>query len=241
MTISNIGLVNLSPNLVSPADAMRMASSVSVQLLHDVKPLWGKGAHLHYMPNEGAVPADWMLMVLLDDPDQAGALGYHDETPAGRIYSKVFCKPSFDNGSTAFEGDYPVSTTLSHEACEMLIDPYANFWAQGPDGAAYALELCDAVEDQSYVINGVPVSNFLTPEWFDRALSAPVDHLEKLAGPFQISDGGYVIKATLMQGSASSAYLECGRTMPKWRRKLKCALKTRTMRRICDIVPDGSK
>jgi hypothetical protein len=67
----------------------------------------------------------------------------------------------------------PWSVTLSHEAIEMVADPEANLLALGPhpDPAErrrvlHWYELCDAVEDLRYEVDGVAVSDFLLPLWF---------------------------------------------------------------------------
>ena len=40
------------------------------------------------------LPAAAYPLVLFDDAEQAGALGYHAETPDGRPYGRVFVGPS---------------------------------------------------------------------------------------------------------------------------------------------------
>src|SRR6185503_7885018 len=54
-----------------------------------------------------------------------------------------------------------------------IVDPMANAFVPGPDprpgkdGAVlHSYEVCDAVERTSYLIDGIPVSNFVTPQYF---------------------------------------------------------------------------
>jgi len=47
--------------------------------------------------------------------------------------------------------------------------------ARGTDGKIYALEVCDAVESDKlgYEIDGVMVSDFITPAWFEPTRDEP--------------------------------------------------------------------
>src|SRR5438445_751400 len=108
---------------------------------------------------------------LADDAEQAGALGYHAETPDGRPYGRVFVGPVLDHGGGWLEGQLSVSTVVSHECCELFCDPNVNLWADDAQGRAYAVEACDPVEADSYEVSVegrvVAVSNFVHPAWFD--------------------------------------------------------------------------
>src|SRR5262249_10026263 len=90
-----------------------------------------------------------------------------------------------------------VSVTLSHEILEMLGDPDINLMIQkGPRG--YAYEVCDAVEDDSlgYDINGVRVSDFVYPQYFEtfwKKGATKFDHLGHLSAPVPaLPQGGTV-------------------------------------------------
>ena len=149
-------------------------------------PIWGTPASLTLATEE--VKGAWSL-IMLDDADEADALGYHDLTKDGLPISKVFVK------TTLAAGD-KVSATACHELAEMLIDPAANLWAQHPNGTMYAYEACDACEELEFEIDGVTMSDFVTPAYFEgfRAKgSARFDYLKKIDHPFQILHGGYAI------------------------------------------------
>jgi hypothetical protein len=100
----------------------------------------------------------WWQISVTDNPDQAGALGYHELTSRGTPLGKVFAALDIQSG-----GSWTV--TLSHELLEMLADPWINWCAQGSDGKIYALEVCDAVEADNlgYKIGEVLVSDFISP------------------------------------------------------------------------------
>src|SRR5260221_7055143 len=140
-------------NLATAPLGMNLAKLVSAldkQMQRDFVPIWGYPAKLY--ETKTAKADDWQV-VFLDDADTANALGYHDITKDGQPVSKVFVK-------TTLEAGEKISVTASHELMEMLIDPGAQLWAQSAKGRFYAYEMCDAVEDAEYEIDGVAVSNF---------------------------------------------------------------------------------
>jgi hypothetical protein len=162
-----------------------------------VQKLWGLTCRVV----TGGTPksTDW-IMAFLDNADVANALGYHDFSDTGMPVSKVFV-------ADAIRFDGHVSVTASHELAEMLVDPavnlaatlngYSNKWFQGNDAVAY--EVADPVEDQTFALKGLPVSNLVTPEWFEyfHALSTSADrprydYLGNLKDPFTLTPGGYM-------------------------------------------------
>ena len=149
-------------------------------------PVWGYSVKLY---NTNAAKAtDWQF-VYFDDADEAGALGYHDLTKDGQPVSKIFVKTTLANHEQ-------VSVTASHELFEMVIDPIANLWAEAADGTEYAYEMSDPVEEVTFLVDGIEMSNFLHPSWFEPFKHLPgtkYDHLGLLTKPFSMTKGGYVI------------------------------------------------
>ena len=92
---------------------------------------------------------------------------------------------------------------MSHECCETSADPEANRWADRADGTQEALETNDRVEDESYEIDGVAVSDFLLQSAFAPGSSAPWDHMNILSSEDGQTSGGYVIER--QQGMVSQA------------------------------------
>jgi hypothetical protein len=149
-------------------------------------PVWGTPAKL--IKARKPRPGCW-TMVFLDDPDLADAEGYHDITKLGMPLAKVFVKPTMAAKDL-------VSVTACHELCEMLIDPIATLWCEGPRSTLWAYEVCDAVEEETFNIDGIAMSDFVFPAYFDvfrlkKPRSAQYDYLNKLKRPFQILKGGY--------------------------------------------------
>jgi hypothetical protein len=87
-----------------------------------------------------------------------------------------------------------VSLAASHELAEMLVDPGNNLWAEAGKGLLYAYEVCDAVESTFFRVNGLAMTDFLYPAYFNKIhkpKSAQLDHLKKVKRPFQILKDGY--------------------------------------------------
>src|SRR5712692_1987416 len=123
-----------------------------------VAPVWGTPAKL--VKSKGFLQDAW-AMVFLDDADQPGALAYHDLTPKGLPLSKVFVRTTLSNGDL-------VSVSASHELVEMLVDPAINLMTTGPDPKiVYAYESADPVEQLSFDVNGISMSDFVYPSYFE--------------------------------------------------------------------------
>jgi hypothetical protein len=149
-------------------------------------PVWGTPAKL--IKARETRPKHWN-MIFWDDADSPGAEGYHDITWKGTPLAKVFVKPTIDAGDQ-------VSVTACHELCEMLVDPTATLWCEGPRSSLWAYEVCDPVEEETFNVDGVAMSDFVFPAYFDtfrlkRPHSAQYDYVKKVQRPFQLLKGGY--------------------------------------------------
>jgi hypothetical protein len=147
-------------------------------------PVWGYPVKLYNTKDA----SDWQF-IYFDDADTAGALGYHDLTQGGQPISKVFVK-------TTLAAKELVSVTACHELFEMAIDPIANLWADAGNGTEYAYEMSDPVEEDTFLVDGIQMSNFVHPSWFEPFKHPPgtkFDHLGLLKKPFSMTKGGYVI------------------------------------------------
>ena len=180
-----VTFVNLATTPLG-VDLGKLVAALKKQMQRDFEPIWGYPATLRVA--DEAKPGEWQV-VFLDDSDAADALGYHDLTKNGEPVSKVFVKSTIAAGEK-------VSTTASHELLEMMIDPGAQMWAQDGDGLFYAYEMCDAVEAEEYEIDGIAVSDFVYPSFFEswhKPGSVQFDHLKKVTRPFQTLKNGYQI------------------------------------------------
>lgn len=169
-------------------DLVKLASVLGKYVATHLGPVWDLPSLKVVALARGAkIPANTWGLRLVDDADQPGVLGYHELTAGGLPISNVFVRTLLDNGDS-------VSVTASHELAEMLVDPAINLWAETGKGDLWGYETSDAVEDTAFVIDGVPVSNFQYPAWFEhtrKANSTRFDHLAKCTRPFQLLKGGY--------------------------------------------------
>jgi hypothetical protein len=226
-----IVIVNES-TLISDADVTAWVVALHQQA-HDVTAAWGLDAWTIEGPMKiAAVPAGAVPLVCLNDADQAGALGYHDVDPHGRPYGRAFMRDCIDNGVDP-------ASCVSHEACEIILDPGCDVWETTPEGskyADYAREACDPVENSSYRIGDVTVSDFVLPAYFDRA--APADAKVSFlgwTGPFRVQKGGYQIvkdaAGNETQVFASGAnFPENDEDYPSWRIEMKTFAAARSTR-----------
>lgn len=197
-----ISIVNQS-TAFKDADLPALAQALQIQVTRDFFPAWGVQAQLYWTPSGHHPTADHWVVALLDNADVAGALGYHDITPAGQPLGKVFVKTTLQDGGM-------VSVTTSHELLEMLGDPDINLTAELDDASGapskfYAYEVGDPVEadadgyDISVPANvtggpaTVHVSDFVLPAWFEGfRKTGPFDFMGHLKAPFTLNPGGYI-------------------------------------------------
>lgn len=184
-------LIDFGGTGVSKSEMADTAHALTLQLTEHVAlpPPYGWGMGMTFRVGAGRFdvrPGEWILG-LFAQPDQPGALGYHDVGPNGKPYAKVF--PLLDKQDGVLW-----STTASHEAIEMAVDPLGRRSAQGLDGRIWALEACDQVEAQSYDILGVKVSDFNLPANFEPWGSSHLGKLNWLgnqSSPMEVLPGGY--------------------------------------------------
>ncbi len=186
MSLPVIALTNASTCL-KDEQVEAMIPSLQRQVSRDFYAYWEIDCSLTFLPKNQALTPGWWQIVLIDSPDQAGALGYHEMTSNGTPLGKIFAGLDIQSGSSW-------TVTLSHELLEMLADPWINWCAQGSDGTIYALEVCDAVEADAlgYEINGVLVSDFVTPSWFESTEADRIDFKKRISQPMEVARGGYV-------------------------------------------------
>lgn len=174
-----IRVINHS-SLVTDAEYKAVVAAQQLQVSRDFAPLWGKDAKVR--TGKRARAGEWRF-VLADTIDAAGALGYHTVrgvTPCAIIDVKL-CQ----------QDGVSWSSCLSHEVLEALADPFCNLTWPYPGGKAVAYEVGDPVERDGYFINGVQMSNFVTPAWF-KGGAGPYDFLKVLSAPLTLSHGGYI-------------------------------------------------
>ncbi len=170
----------------------RMVKAIQKQVTEHFRPAWGLQARLVF--NEE--PEERGMRVVIRDratEEDEGFLGYHFVN--GLPVTYVFARDDIEEN-----GEF--SSTLSHEVLEMLADPDVNLYARGfyrdkagrRRSAFIPYEVCDPVEASTYKIDGVPVCDFVLPEWFEPEHEdgdMKMDFRRVIDGPFRLAPGGY--------------------------------------------------
>lgn len=193
-----ISIANISQTIGS-AEFSRVVRAVAKQVRLDFAPVWGVSAtvkQLEVPRGKKPIPdtdTDIIIYVgeLDDDPQSVqGAIGYHDLNHGAIPYGFVFTDVAAKVGEAW-------SVTLSHEVVELLADPDVNLLCVGPhpkrQGASVlrSYEVADPTQSDTYEIDGVEVSNWVTPAYFVAGSTQPTNHLELPLKPFGVRPGGY--------------------------------------------------
>jgi hypothetical protein len=183
MPAQHFAVINQS-KFVTPADLAKWSDAVNKQLARDFFPIWQRTTTCAAFPDEASVPVGHWKVFIADDIHEPGAAGYHTDE-----HHQPVAYVQYDrSGGT--------SVTLSHEVLEAAVDPFGNRMLP-VDLPKYGrvrmlVEICDPPEALSYSVNGVQVSDFITPEWYDPAPTGiRYSFLNKIARPKTILKGGY--------------------------------------------------
>ncbi len=208
-----IAIINRS-TVLKDVEVGAIVPALQIQVSRHFAPLWGIDADLSFVgADEAAAPGSWWLVVL-DDSDQAGTLGYHDLTSDGLPAGKIFAKTDIDNHLSW-------SVTASHELLELLCDPDINLtvFVQSKDGGGmlYACEVCDPCEDDQYgyMIDGIKVSDFLLPAYFQPSLGRKYDYAGMLKDTAPtLLPGGYISQYDVTGGKGWHQVMKAGEGLP---------------------------
>lgn len=186
--MQTIYILNQS-NLVSGTDLSSYITAQNLQLSRDFNPLWNMSTQVVSTRSTSNFP----LIIIANDTDQINALGYHTLTNSGNPLGFVFARTSRNFGVSW-------QSVASHELLELLADPYVNLAAYGQvssQTAFFDYEVCDPVENDLYLINGVQMSNFVLPTWFVPWTITPkptrFDYLRRLRNAYTLTSGGYAV------------------------------------------------
>jgi hypothetical protein len=179
---------------IKSADLHPLAAALNKQARLHVAPIWTVSGQVTVLEDPERVP-DGVSPIILMDQVPHGMHGVHTFAN-GLPYAVVLAADHW-------------SLAVSHEFVEMLVDPTGSKTMPGRkmhivDGVAqdledrvdYVLEVCDPVEDRRYAykIDGVLVSDFYTPHYFDDVASANVrySYSGKLKRPREVGPRGYL-------------------------------------------------
>jgi hypothetical protein len=173
---------------ITPSQLTKVAAALQKQATRDFGPLWDIQANVSGFARLQDVPTDYWPVIVRDDIKTPGSAGVHEDKNR-----QPFALVQFSDAW---------SLTASHETLEMLADPFGNRLVAGksPKRAQgrvnFLVEVCDPCEDQqfAYTVNGVTVSDFYTPHFFDPVAESSVrySYTGAVKGPRTILQGGYL-------------------------------------------------
>jgi hypothetical protein len=188
--IQQLALVSES-KLVGIGDVMRVAAALQKQASRDLAPIWNISATVDAFEKLEDVPIGYWPMIVKDNIGFPGAAGIHldkDRQPFALITSAA----DLDSWSL----------TASHETLEMLVDPFGDRLIagdspkEGQGRVSFLVEVGDPSEaaEFAYTCNGILVSDFYTPQFFDPIVSSSVRYsfTGAITEPRQVLSGGYL-------------------------------------------------
>jgi hypothetical protein len=187
MLILQVALVS-DTRSVTPSELTRVAAALQKQAVRDFAPIWEVRATVDPFVRLEDVPIGYWPIIVRNDIKTDGAAGVHLDKD-----SQPFALVQYDESW---------SLTASHECLEMLADPFGNRLIagksvkRGQGRVEYLVEVCDPSEaaDFAYTVNGVTVSDFFTPNFFDPQQAGGVrySYTGAIKEPRQVLRGGYL-------------------------------------------------
>jgi hypothetical protein len=189
--LSHIALVLDQNNTrTTISDLTRVSAAINRQLNEHFAPLWNLPVSLSAFASINEVPAQYSPIYILDHLRDPRLGGYH-RLDQGRPFAIVGSDDPF------------WSVDASHECLEMVVDPGGDNTVVGdsPDDALpgrveFVVEICDPCgrEDAAYLIDGIFVADFHTPQYFDSVAvpGARYSYTGAITAPKQLLPGGYI-------------------------------------------------
>lgn len=178
---------------VSDAEGLAWTKACQRQLDEDVARHWFKTASLTYVTKNQAPHLGAWCIYLLDDAEQATTHGYGGRTPSDLPSAYVLA------GDVRAAGALP-SVALSALVISTVLDPTcAGSFDASPGGhpgtrfAAFEPTLPVGDDRYAYAIDGTPLSDFVTPNYFDVSAvgtSGCFDRDGHVRAPFELLPGG---------------------------------------------------
>jgi hypothetical protein len=197
MSLIQVGLVDKT-GAIDPELMQSVAAALTIQVTRDLPQFWNIQATVTYQPNAKKIPASvWPVFLVKSLPPGEG--GFHMDKH-NQPYAEVIASPTSDEWTI----------DASHETIEMLVDPNGNRLqdstsieinaekqiVDGTGEFAYLVEACDPCEADNYAypIQGVAVSDFLTPHFYEPKITPGTRYsfTGAIKAPRQILPGGYI-------------------------------------------------
>jgi hypothetical protein len=186
MLVYHLALVSQVASVTLP-DLTRVSAALQKQLLRDAAPIWDLQATVDPFATLEDVPVGYWSIIVTDG-GLGSAAGIHADR-MGQPYALVEVSDSW-------------SLAASHEAIEMVVDPFGRRMIAGPSPmgtqgrVSFLVEVCDPCEAAQfgYTVNDVLVSDFYSPQFFDPTPSgqARYSFTGAITAPRQVLNGGYL-------------------------------------------------
>ena len=180
-------MVSETPH-VSFSEVALASAALQKQVLKDFAPIWNEMATVDAFAKLEDVPLGSWVVMIRDDIGFPGAAGIHLDDQ-GQPFALV------QFGTTW-------QLTASHEILEMLADPFGNRLAsgnspkRGQGKVQFLVEVCDPSEafQFGYQVNGIQLSDFYTPSFFDPVKNPAVRYsfTDAIKKPRQVLKNGYL-------------------------------------------------
>ncbi len=232
---------------IAKADVQKVSAALQKQASRDLAPIWEISSTVDAFDKLEDVPAGYWPIIIRDDIGTPGAAGVHEDRN-GQPFALVQASSSIDEWSL----------TASHEALEMLVDPSGNRLVAGDSPKAdqgrvsFLVEVCDPSEasDNAYSANGILVSDFYTPNYFDpvKAPGVRYSYTGAITEPRQVLKGGYLSWEDAVSGSwwqeiwfdtAQPSFRNIGPIDPKTAGNLRAAIDRLTMENTMNAIRRG--
>jgi hypothetical protein len=171
-------------------DLQKVSAALQKQASRDLAPIWEISATVDSFAKLEDVPLGYWPLIVMDNIG-TDAAGVHEDKD-GQPFALISASAKLDDWSL----------TASHEMLEMLVDPFGNRLVasdspkDGQGRVSILVEVSDPSEaaDFAYTVNGILVSDFYTPNYFDPVAANGVrySYTGAITEPRQVLRGGYL-------------------------------------------------
>jgi hypothetical protein len=208
-----VALVPLEDDRAIPVDHLAdVAAALQIQVVRDLRPIWHVTGTVSAFARLEELPAGYVPLAVTRKDLPLHRRGFHftlgglpfgvvqyredDEWPVAASHEllELFCDPSAQRTvlapSLADEKDRAINPPGPGPIEPVIEGEPGRYTRQGL--VNYLIEVCDPCEESTYEINGVKVSDFVTPAYYDaRAVAArKYSFRETVSRPLGVLEGG---------------------------------------------------
>jgi hypothetical protein len=172
---------------------IRAAKALTIHMARDFAAHWENLPQFFSVGLLADAPKDAAIFHLVDTiPEAPDALAYHTVDAHGRPVLRLGVQTILANGGSLHTGPDSITAAMCHEVDETWVDGSCELYTYYDGTKKMAYEPDDPVQGSSYDIDGIAMSNFVTPRYFNTDDDkGPWDFLGTLKAPLTIASGGY--------------------------------------------------